>query len=109
MTNAENLGSVVLRLDRLIKAMLRDIDDAVLAKEERELIATVKKALREIRLDVRDYEYAMTRAEQVKWAKIARHNLVALNATVLRFGGHIGPADTAELSALIDTVKDGLA
>lgn len=99
----------MVRLDRAIKYILRGVDTTTLEREERELVTVLKKALREIRLDVRDYEHAMTRDEQLKWGKIGRHNLTALNAALLKLGGIIGAADTAELGALIETVRDSLA
>ena len=104
----ESVSTKTLQLERILKGILRGIDLESLSREEEERVATLKRAIRAIKLDVRDYEYAMTRTEQVKWAKIATHNLKALDQTLLAMGEHIGPADMAELGALIDAISDGL-
>ncbi len=97
------------QLDRLLKGLLRNIHPETLQRDDRETITLVKKALHEIRLDVRDYDYAQTREEQLKWAKIGKHNLAALNTLLLRLDVIVGAADMAELGALIETLREKLA
>ncbi|MBP7857937.1 hypothetical protein KA016_02645, partial [Candidatus Saccharibacteria bacterium] len=72
-------------------------------------IAQLKKALHEIKLDVRDYEYAETREEQLRWAKIGRHNLAAANALMLRLDTVFGSADVAEFGGVIDELQAKLS
>ena len=76
-----------------------------LGRDDKKHADACKKALSVLRLDIRDYEYAETKAEQVKWAKIAQNNLRALEHHVLALGEHFGPADVAEVSAHIDLLK----
>ena len=104
----ESPSALAVRLDRLLKGLFREVSTDVLSRDECEQIVVMKKAIREIKLDVRDYSYAMSREEQLKWAKIAKHNLSALNVTLLKLGGVIGAVDTAELSALIETLNENL-
>ena len=93
------------RIDRRIKGILRLVDPEQISKQERELVRKIKIACNEIRLDVRDYEYAETREEQKKWMKIARHNIRALESYLLELGDIFGPADMAELGAQLEMLK----
>lgn len=96
------------RIDRRIKGILRLVDPEQVSKLERELVRQVKIACNEIRLDVRDYEYAETREEQIKWMKIARHNIRALEGLLLELGDIFGPADMAELGAQLEMLKQSI-
>ncbi|MBP9852777.1 MAG: hypothetical protein QG629_875 [Patescibacteria group bacterium] len=98
-------SSKLATLTRQIKIHLRAIEEKDIAKAEKKAVAEIKKALRVLALDIRDYEYAETRAVQTKWAKIARNNLTALEQNVLLLGDQLGPTDIAELSAHIDLLK----
>lgn len=105
---AESLTGQFAQLDREMRGMLRSVDSEKLDRSEREVIMKLKTALSEIRLDIRDYEYAQTRAEQTKWSKHGRHNLRALNALVLMLAQVFGPADVASIGARIDSLQNGL-
>ena len=104
----ESLTGKLVRLDRRIKVALREVERHKLGKVEKTQFDKIKLALTQLKLDVWDYEYAETRAEQVKWGKIARHNLKALEQGVLALGTVFGAADTAELGAQIDTIRTEL-
>ena len=93
------------QLDRRVKACLRELTLDTLTRDEKASVVACKKALGVLRLDIRDYEYAETRAEQLKWAKIAQNNLRALEHYILALGAHFGAADVAEMSAHIDLLK----
>jgi hypothetical protein len=96
------------QVDRHIKGLLRVVDVDTLSRDDKEMVRKLKTACAELRLDVRDYEYAQTRAEQIKWAKLTLHNLRALEALVLRMPQVFGSVDVAELGARIDTIKIGV-
>ena len=98
----------VNELERVLKGIFRAFDSDVLTRHERASVDLAKRALREIRLDVRDYEYAMTRDEQHKWARLGRHNLTALNQALLQLGELIGAADMAKFGASIDILRSEL-
>ncbi len=99
------LNPIVKNLDRRVKACLRELPVDTLGRGEKKHVEDCKKALSVLRLDIRDYEYAETRAEQLKWAKIAQNNIRALEHHVLGLGSYFGPADVAEISVHIDLLK----
>ena len=105
----QSLTGFAAQLERRIQAVLRTQDADSLGVAERENIALLKKALHEIKLDVRDYEYAETREEQLRWAKIGRHNLAAANALMLRLDTVVGSADVAEFGGVIDELQAKLS
>lgn len=101
----QSLTGTAQQLDRTIRATLRGVDIELLSRETRELVKQLKLACHEVKLDVRDYEYAQTRSEQAKWVKVAHHNLKMLNAIVLELDEIFGPADVAELSAQLHLLQ----
>ncbi len=103
-----SLTQAVQQIDRQIKGILRQVDVESLGRTEQHGCKQIKLACNEIRLDVRDYEYAQSRAEQVKWARLAKHNIRALEAHILLLGDVFGPADVALLSAQLDVLQTGL-
>lgn len=103
-----SLTSLTRQLDRRIKGILHDVDVEQLSLEKRELIAKLKLACGEVKLDVRDYEYAQTRAEQEKWLKIAHHNLRALETLLLLLDDIFGPADIADLSSQVQLLQSSI-
>lgn len=73
----------VKTLEAQISTLLSQIDiDAAPAKEHK-LIVLIKRQLSDVRLDVRDYEYADTRIEQSKHAEEARKRVESLQGTIL--------------------------
>ncbi len=105
MASATNTAQ---QLDRLIRGIVRGVDTEALTQVEKHALEQIRVACNEVKLDVRDYEYAETRTEQLKWAKIGRHNLLALNKLLLSLGAIFGPADIAECGAYIDSLQASL-
>lgn len=103
-----SLTNAAQQLDRRVKGILREVDMEQLPREERELVRKVRLACNEVKLDVRDYEYAQTRLEQEKWVKIAKHNIRALETLLLALGDIFGPADVAELSAQLQLLQSNI-
>lgn len=87
---------------------MRAVDVESLPKDQRETIRQLRLACNEVKLDVRDYEYADTREGQVKWLKIARHNIKAMETLLLQLGDIFGPADIAELSAQLEMLQSNI-
>jgi flagellar biosynthesis/type III secretory pathway protein FliH len=104
----QNLTQIAQDIERHVKQKLRATDVEALPREVRHDVRQLKLACNEVRLDVRDYEYAETRADQEKWAKLGRHNLKALNVLLLRLDTVFGPADVAELGARLEELKSSL-
>lgn len=105
----ESYQSRFRQIERRIKLIVREVDTDKLSKQEKHSIAQIKMALSEIRLDLRDYEFAETRAEQLKWRDMAHHNLRALTMLITRLGQIFTAIDVAELSAQIELVSDALS
>lgn len=102
----QSLTGTAQYIDRRVKGLLRAVEVDQLTLEDRKTIRQIKLACNEIKLDVRDYEYAETRLEQQKWAKITAHNILALENLLLRLGDIFGPADIAELGAQLETLRE---
>lgn len=101
-------SSIAQKLDRLIKGVIRSLDVEALSQKERTALSQIRLACNEIRLDIRDYEYAQSREEQLKWAKIGRHNVAALNKLLLSLEDVFSPADIAECGAYLETLRSAL-
>ena len=81
-----------------------DLD--LLSHGERSIISDLKRLATDVRLDVRDYEYAQTRAEQLEALHEARERLEQLNELLLKASGLnlFTAVDTAQFSASIDVI-----
>jgi hypothetical protein len=96
-------------LERRITVILRSsIEKDEHTKSQQKYIATVRLACNELKLDIRDYEYAETKAEQQKWARIAKHNVLALQTSLMALDTIFSAVDIAELSAKIELLEASL-
>lgn len=97
-----SLTTQIKDLATLANGKLTAFDVEVLSFEEKELVRTLKLQLSDARLDVRDYEYAQTRAEQQHAATEGRQRLEQLQQQILKASEHnlLGAIDVAQLSAL---------
>lgn len=102
----DSITGTFKQLDRELKLSLRSVDSETQSREERRDISQLKLALNEIRLDIRDYEYAQTRSEQLKWGKLGRHNLRALRMLVLHLDTVFSPIDVASIDARVDKLSE---
>jgi exonuclease I len=100
-----SLTRQVHTLERLVMQRLRKANPDELSQVKKRTLQQIRLACHEVKLDIRDYEYAETRTEQLKWAKVGRHNLKALEQNILLLDDVFGPADVAELSASIDHLR----
>jgi len=79
-----------------------DLDD--MPVKERDLLTACKQTAIDARLDIRDYEYADTRADQIELAKEARMRLKTLHNLLVKASEYnvFGAVDIAHLSAQIE-------
>jgi hypothetical protein len=86
-----------------------NLDDLIQA--ERELITTLKHHIIDARLEVRDYEYAETRADQTAHAVAGRQYLKTVSQDILKSSefGLFSAVDVAQLSGQLDTITDQLS
>ncbi len=101
----QSLTGTAQQLNRRIQGILRAVNIEELSRDDRYLVKQLRLACNEVRLDVRDYEYAQTRVDQEKWVKIAHHNIKALETILLSLGDIFGPADVAELDAQLQLLQ----
>lgn len=82
-----------------------DVDS--LPREQREAVMVLKNQATDIRLEVRDYGMAETRAEQERLARAVAERVEAARATILQVSEYnlLGAADVAQLSAQLDQLK----
>jgi hypothetical protein len=94
------------QLDLHVNGILSRIDVDALMPDERSFVALIKRQLTDGRLDVRDYEYAETRAEQLKYAKAARDSFTAIQKHILQASEHnmFSAIDVAHISAHIQQI-----
>ena len=97
-------------LDTHVNGIVSAFDIDALMPDERKILALIKRQLTDTRLDVRDYEYADTRAEQQRYAKTAHKTLDAVQSTLLQASEHnlFGAIDIAHISAQIQHIKEQL-
>lgn len=89
-----------------ISSIVSYIDVDALPTAERQAIVAVKQQAVDVRLDVRDYDFAATRAEQLQSASEAKERLEQLRADIIIASSYnlFGAADVAHLSAQVDTL-----
>lgn len=103
-------GSTLTELIRKLSANLNGIVSAVdvdaLQRPEREAIQGIRRLLMDVRLDVRDYELAETRAEQLTLAHTAKERLEQLHHSMLRLSEYniLGSVDVAQNSSYIQYI-----
>lgn len=97
-----SLATQMKDLAALATGKLNAFDVETLSYEEKELVRTLKLQLSDARLDVRDYEYAQTRADQQHAASEGRQRLEQLQQQILKASEYnlLGAIDVAQLSAL---------
>jgi hypothetical protein len=98
----------IKQLETQLKTVLRGIDPTDLDETERKAAANIKRLVIDVRLDIQDYELSETREEQLKKAAAARKGLAKLQANVLLAETVFGPADVAQLSALLGQIAERL-
>lgn len=98
------------QIEAAIAKLLSGIDVSELQPPVRKLVSELKRGATDARLDVRDYELADTRTEQLREADKAKARLTTMRERILGASQHgmIGPVEVAELSANIDILLAAL-
>jgi len=93
-------------LNTQFSAILSPIDTHSLPRETQKVILPIRQHIIDARLDVRDYELAETRAEQIRLRGVAVERLTGLQERLLAASSHglFGPADVAQISAQIQQI-----
>jgi hypothetical protein len=97
-------------LELQISSILSSYDVGELPMQQKDLVTKLKHQLVDARLDARDYEYAETRAEQLKHAKEGKKRLKELSQSLLKASEYnlFGAVDVAQLSARIEQLISGM-
>lgn len=96
------------QLEREVLAVLSRVDIYELSPALRQAAATMKSMVVDLRLDVRDYEYAETRQDQAARCKAAREELDLLRQHILDLSVHgiFSAVEVIEISAHIDRLLE---
>jgi hypothetical protein len=85
-------------------------DITTLPHVQKELVNTVKHQLVDARLDIRDFEYAQSRVEQLEYAAESRPRLEELHRNILKASeyGLLSAIDIAHVSARLQQLQSHL-
>lgn len=109
MTINQSPFAVIKQLQADILRLLRAIDVTDYSLAEQKSIAVLKNTLADVRLDIQDYEFAETKADQERFSKDAKKRLAETHVLLLSLpAGIAGPVDIAHLSAYISDIIDRL-
>ena len=107
----QSLYQQARELETQVGSILATFDPDELPVRDRELTGALKHQLIDARLDVRDYEYAETRADQLRHAKDGRERLKAIQQNIVKASEYhlFSAIDVAHLSARIEQLIAHLA
>jgi hypothetical protein len=93
-------------LETQIRAVISRLDLAELPKEERTAVTKLRNDLVDARLDIRDYEFSETRAEQVKLAKQAVKSMESIRTGILAVSEYnvLNAVDVAQFTAQLEQI-----
>jgi hypothetical protein len=99
----EGLSPFVLvkALETHITSLVMQFDIDSLPQGERDLLRSIKRLIVDVRLDLRDYGMAETKAEQDRLARESHQRLHAFEQAIVKAGelNMFGAVDVAHLSA----------
>lgn len=101
-----SLSQLALELDTGIRTSLSSFDIDSLPLHERELITLIKRQASDARLDVRDYEYAQTRTEQLQGLPESSERFGQLEKNIVKASEYnlFGAVDVVQLSTKIQQI-----
>lgn len=102
--------AIMHRTSGYVLKQFMGIDTYSINKDTRELVENIRRVVAELKLDVRDYEYAETRVEQKRYRSDAKKRLEEFRALILAASSAdlFGPVDVAHLSALLEQINEKL-
>lgn len=91
-----------------MRAVISGLDVAELPKDERAVVTKLKNDLIDAKLDIRDFEFSDTRAEQQQHGKQAVKRLESIRAGILAASEYnvFNAVDVAQLSAQVEQIID---
>jgi MoxR-like ATPase len=105
-----SLYSLARQVERTIAAIVSGTDIYALEAKPRELAVSLKRQAADARLDVRDYEHAETRREQLQYGRASRERFEVLHRNILAVSEYsiFTTVDVVQLSAWIDSLLQRL-
>lgn len=96
------------RVDLAVQQRLSGVDMADISKVERTTLEELKRIVPEAKLDLRDYELAETRLEQLAHRKDAHERIAKLREYILLASGYgyFGAADVAQVTATLEQITE---
>ncbi len=98
------------QLEADVRGILSVLDVYSLGAKPARLVALIKRLAADARLDIRDYEMAESRTEQLKLRDASIERTAALQREILSASEYniFSAIDVAQLSALIDRIQERL-
>ena len=105
-----SLSEEVQEMEKQVRQIVSFLDPAELPRVQQDLLNTIKYQIVDARLDARDYEYAQTRADQLKHAQAGRKRLEQLERSILKASEYnlFGAVDVAHISARLEHIRSML-
>jgi hypothetical protein len=102
--------TLVKALEAHITSLVMKFDVDSLPSHERELLRSIKRLVVDVRLDLRDYGMADSKAAQDRFGREARQRLTGLEQAIVKASelNLFGAADVAHLSAQTQQVMTHL-
>lgn len=103
-----SVTGLMRRVELAVMQRFSGVDLADTPKDERVVIETIKRVVPEAKLDLRDYELAETRAEQLLKRGDALERIQQLRQLILQASEHglFGAADVAQITATLEQITD---
>jgi hypothetical protein len=100
-------SQLFLQIISQLGGVLSAIDSDALEKKERNVLGLLRRLAVDVRLDLRDYEYAETKAEMQVNAKAALRHMEQLRKGILSASefGVFSAVDVAQLTGQIDQIQ----
>lgn len=101
---------MITALNTQITNILSGIDVDELSRDEQKIVSSLKHLLVDTRLDIRDYEFAETKAEQTKLARVAVRNINKVRGLIVAASEHdiFSAIDVAQLTSQLDLIAEKL-
>ncbi len=98
------------RLERQVLGLLAALDVDIIGPATAKAITQLKRNIGDVRLDIRDYEMADSRAELVEFGRNALKRLDTLRSSILRASesGVFSSVDVIEMTTSIDAISSGI-
>lgn len=92
--------------ETVVRGIISQLDVTGLPKEEKRIISSLKNELADAKLDIRDYEFSDTRAEQLRHSKQAIERLEKIRTGILAASEYnvFNAVDVAQFTAQLEQI-----